>query len=99
MLSRRGADVAVFRSTSRVDCKAKVRGLSANEIRSGSISTQGQYRAILSPTAFTASGAAVTLPLRTTDKILFNGAQRTITFAWPVLMGGTVVRIEVDFQG
>ncbi len=90
----------VYRGGAYVACKAKVTALTAEQIRSGSISTQGRFRAILSPTPFTAAGAAVTLPLLVTDKILFNGVQRTITSPpLPFPMGATVVRIEAEFQG
>ena len=98
-LERSGADVRIYRGAAYVDCKAKVHSLSATELRTGSLSSQGQYRAILSPAKFVEQGAAVTLPLKTTDKILWNGAQRTITFAPPQTIGSEVVRIEIDFMG
>lgn len=94
-LAAHGADVAVFRSATRVDCKAMVKGIRAEQMRAGTTSTQAVSRAILSPTAFPAGF----LPLRTTDKVLWNGAQRTVLVATPILMGATPVRIEVDFQG
>lgn len=98
-LERAGTDIKIFRAASFVECRARVRGLSAQELRPGSTSGQGTFRAILSPTAFTASGAAVTLPLKVTDKVLWNGSQRTVTFVWPVYINGQVVRIEADFMG
>lgn len=94
-LARSGADVTIYRGTTAVLCKAKVRGLTAQEVRPGSSTSQGNYRAILSPTPFPAGF----LPLRTTDKILWNGSQRTITFAWPVPIGASPVRLEIDFTG
>lgn len=98
-LARSGSPIRVFRGASYVECAAKVKGLSAQELRPGSTSGQGTFRAILSPTAFTAAGAAVTLPLKVGDKVLFNAAQRTITYVWPVYINGQVVRIEADFMG
>ncbi|MFC5353554.1 hypothetical protein [Azospirillum himalayense] len=98
-LARSGSPVSVYRGAAYVECQAKVKGLSAQELRPGSTSGQGTFRAILSPTAFTADGAAVTLPLKINDAVLFNGMQRKITYVWPVMMGGQVVRIEADFMG
>ncbi len=98
-LARSASPIKVFRGSSYVECAARVKGLSAQELRPGSTSGQGTFRAILSPTAFTAAGAAVTLPMKVTDKVLWNGAQRTITFVWPVFIDGQVVRIEADFMG
>ncbi|AWK85032.1 hypothetical protein [Azospirillum thermophilum] len=94
-LAGAGADVKVFRDGAAVQAKARVRGLRVEELRAGSSSAQAVSRAILSPSPFPAGF----LPLRTTDKVLWNGAQRTILSATPVLMGGTPVRIEIDFQG
>lgn len=90
-----GADVTIYRGATAVLCKAKVEGLTAQTIRAGSTSSQGNYRAILSPTPFPAGF----LPLRTTDKILWNGVQRVITFAMPIPIGTTSVRVEIDFTG
>lgn len=95
-LARAGADVTIIRTgSSSVPCRARVNGLTAESIRPGSSSSQGNYRAIMSPTPFPAGF----LPLRTTDKILWNGQQRVITFAWPLPIGTAPVRIEVDFTG
>ncbi|MCW2246208.1 hypothetical protein M2352_001799 [Azospirillum fermentarium] len=99
-LAQSGADVTVVRPgtpTISVSCKAKVFGLTAQTIRAGSSSSQGNYRAILSPTPFLTAGFP--LPIRTTDKINWNGSQRTITFAWPIPIGTTAVRLEIDFTG
>jgi hypothetical protein len=99
-LARSGATVKVFRGAAFVECRAKIKALTAEDLRAGSLSAQGNYRAILSPTAFTAAGAAVALPLKVTDKVLFNGAQRTITAPpLPIIHGSDVVRIEIDFMG
>lgn len=98
-LSRSGSPVRVYRGMAYVECQAKVKGLSAQELRPGSSSGQGTFRAILSPTAFTAGGAAVSLPLKINDAVLFNGVQCKITYVWPVMMGDQVVRIEADFMG
>ncbi|PWC96964.1 hypothetical protein [Azospirillum sp. TSO5] len=96
-LERAGTDIKIFRAASFVECRARVRGLSAQELRPGSTSGQGAFRAILSPTDF--AGGAVPLPLKVTDKVLWNGSQRSITYVWPVIMDGQVVRIEADFMG
>ena len=98
-LERAGTGIKVFRAAAFVECRARIRGLSAQEMRPGGVNGQGTFRAIMSPTAFTASGAAVSLPLKITDAILFNGSQRKITYVWPVIMDGQVVRIEADFVG
>ncbi|QCG93959.1 hypothetical protein E6C67_08400 [Azospirillum sp. TSA2s] len=98
-LERAGTDIKIFRAASFVECRARVRGLSAQELRPGSTGGQGTFRAILSPTKFTVAGAAVSLPIKITDKVLWNGSQRSITYVWPVIMDGQVVRIEADFMG
>lgn len=94
-LAAHGAAVTVFRGATSVPTKAMVRGLRAEELRSGSSSAQAVSRAIFSPTDFP-NGF---LPIRKTDKALWNGVQRDILAATPILFGADVVRIEVDFQG
>lgn len=95
-LSRAGSAVTVYRGAVAVSTRARVVGLSQEKMRAASTSTgQGNYRAIMTPTGFP-SGF---LPLRTTDKILWAGQQRAVTFAyaWPDWAGAA--RIELDFIG
>ena len=82
-----------------VPCLAKVEGVNASTVRPGSSTSQGNYRAILSPTAILASSSGFTLPVRTNDKIVVRGQERVITFANNVQIGSAVVRIEIDFVG
>lgn len=92
----RGADVVVYRGTTVIaTAKAFVRGIRAEEMRAGSSSSQIVSRIVMSPTAF----AAGALPLKTTDKILWNGAQRVVLSSMPIVYGGTTIRIEADIAG
>lgn len=97
-LERGGATVALSRqqpTASVTGVRAKVRGLGAQELRPGTATGQGNFRAILTP----ADLGVFPLPVRTTDKILYNGQQRTITYVAPIQMGGVLVRLEIDFIG
>ena len=96
MLAGRGADVTITRANvTPFSVKAKVEGVRVEQMRAGSSSSQAVSRAIVSPTGFP-SGF---LPVRATDKLTWNGSQRTILIATPIIVGATTIRIEVDFQG
>lgn len=97
-LAAHGEDVTIYRASPAGNTgaiRAKVRGLRAEELRPGSSGVQGTFRAILSPTGLGAFG----IP-RTTDKLRRgSGEQRAIGFVNPIMLGGVLVRVEVDFQG
>lgn len=92
-----GEDVTIYRASPASNTgavRAKVMGLRSEQLRPSSSGAQGVFRAILSPT-----GLAGFMP-KVTDKVRRgSGEQRAITYVNPIMLGGTLVRVEVDFQG
>ena len=99
-LVRVGESVTIRRpgaSNTDVVCLAKVDGVNETQLRKGSSSVQGNFRAILSPTPL--SDANFPFPLRATDKIVRGGIERQITFVNAKAIGTDLIRIEIDFVG
>lgn len=99
-LKRMGEVVTIRRPGSApidVQTLARVEGVSAQFLRTGSSSQQGNFRAIFSPTDLIAAGFP--MPLRATDKIVRGGVERQITFVHAIPYGTSIVRVEIDFIG
>jgi hypothetical protein len=100
-LARRGEDVTVRRYTAPsgtprpktdIATRATVRAVKPEEL-AGEID-QTASKVVLSPT-----GLGALLPLRKGDKIVIQGDERHVELPKPIVVGGTLVRIELMVTG
>jgi hypothetical protein len=93
-----------------VQCRARVDGVTPQEIASGI--SQDELHVIMSPTQINAAqwpGGQVTpaapfsvdprIPVKATDKVIARGKSRTLTFIDPRLCDGELVRLNLRVSG
>lgn len=97
-----GEDVTLQRLASGVtvantaSCRAMVRGYKPEELVGAIV--QGDTQVILSPTDLTAGNWPANMIVNG-DKVVIQGRRRNVEAAAPILMTGTLVRIELQVRG
>lgn len=89
---RRAAGTVIVRTH-----KAFARGYKPNELVGGL--QQGDTLLVISPTGMPAEFASAEDMIRETDKIWLAGRLRNVQFVEPVMIGETLVRLNVTVRG
>lgn len=86
--------IKISRGAVSVTVPARCCAAKSDEIVVGGSSGQIVYKAIISGTGLETFGAP-----KKNDKVLYNGAERTVLWADPQSYNGTLVRVNFQFAG
>lgn len=80
-------------------CLGFVRNYRPQEIIPGSILAQGDSNIVIEADAIPALAQALGTPPRVTDKVSYNGYQRSVVGVDVLMIGGQVIRTNLQIRG